>query len=80
MSRPRLEGKVALITGAAGGIGRASAALFEAEGARLVLTDVDVSGLADFAERGALVLVQDVTDETRWREVIDAAIETLRSA
>ena len=70
----RLQGKVALITGAAGGIGRASAALFEAEGAKLVLTDIDVSGLSTFAERGALTMAQDVTDEARWREVVDAAV------
>ncbi len=70
----RLKGKVALITGAAGGIGRASAALFEAEGAKLVLTDLDVSSLAEFAARGALTLEQDVTDEARWREVVDTAV------
>jgi NAD(P)-dependent dehydrogenase (short-subunit alcohol dehydrogenase family) len=74
MSAPRLQDKVALITGAAGGIGRACAALFEAEGARLVLTDLDISGLAAFAERGVLTLAQDVTDEGRWREVVDAAL------
>ncbi|HXT09763.1 MAG TPA: glucose 1-dehydrogenase [Roseiarcus sp.] len=74
MSKPRLEGKVALITGAAGGIGSASAALFEAEGAKLALTDLDVASLAPFAERGALVLSQDVTDEAGWREVVEAAI------
>jgi NAD(P)-dependent dehydrogenase (short-subunit alcohol dehydrogenase family) len=74
MGAPRMEGKVALITGAAGGIGRASAALFEAEGAKLVLTDLDVAGLAAFAERGALTLTHDVSNETRWREIVDAAL------
>jgi len=75
VSAPRLEGKVALITGAAGGIGRATASLFEQEGAKLVLTDLDVAGLAAFAERGALTLAQDVTHETRWREVVDATLQ-----
>lgn len=40
----RLDGKVAVITGAASGMGRASAQLFAAEGARLLLADVDVAG------------------------------------
>ena len=48
--------------------------MFEAEGAKLVLTDLDASSLAPFAERGALTLDQDVTDETRWREVAEAAL------
>ena len=37
---PRLDGKVAVITGAGGGIGRVAALLFAAEGARVVVADV----------------------------------------
>jgi NAD(P)-dependent dehydrogenase (short-subunit alcohol dehydrogenase family) len=40
---PRFEGKIALITGAAGGIGRAAAVRFAAEGARVGLVDVSRS-------------------------------------
>jgi NAD(P)-dependent dehydrogenase (short-subunit alcohol dehydrogenase family) len=41
----RLRGKSAVVTGAAKGIGRATAELFAREGARLVLADVDEDGL-----------------------------------
>jgi 3(or 17)beta-hydroxysteroid dehydrogenase len=70
----RLEGKVALITGAASGIGRASAEAFVGEGASLALTDLNYEGLADFEARGFLTLKQDVTDEAGWREVVDATL------
>jgi NAD(P)-dependent dehydrogenase (short-subunit alcohol dehydrogenase family) len=43
----RLQGKQAVITGAASGIGRASALLFAERGAKLVLTDLNVEGLAE---------------------------------
>ena len=74
-ARPgRLAGKTALITGAASGIGRATAKLFRAEGARVAATDRNEAGLADLKPDVDLVLVQDVTDEARWREVVDAAV------
>ena len=59
----RLDGKVCVITGAAGGIGRASAALFEAEGATVVGVDLSDSS------PGALALSVDVTDEAQVREM-----------
>ena len=63
----RLADKVALITGAAGGIGRAIVALFAAEGAQVVATDV-VAPKLDCA----LALPLDVTDEAEWREAMSA--------
>jgi NAD(P)-dependent dehydrogenase (short-subunit alcohol dehydrogenase family) len=74
-SRPgRLEGKAALITGAASGIGRATAALFHAEGARVAATDRNEAGLAGLDGVADLILAQDVTDEARWREVVDRVV------
>ena len=63
----RLEGKTALVTAAAQGIGRASAELFAAEGARVIATDIDEGKLAGLE-----------ACETRRLDVLDkAAIETL---
>lgn len=67
-----LSGKVAIVTGAASGIGLETARLFAALGADLVLTDIDESGLAAAAEAigGTLrTQLQDVTSEADWLRV-----------
>ncbi len=46
----RLDGKVAIVTGAASGIGRASAILFAREGARLVIVDKNAEGVGETAK------------------------------
>jgi NAD(P)-dependent dehydrogenase (short-subunit alcohol dehydrogenase family) len=70
----RLEGKVAVITGAAGGIGRASALRFAAEGARVVATDV-VEGVEEVADQvGGLALRVDVTDAEAVRSMYEQAV------
>jgi NAD(P)-dependent dehydrogenase (short-subunit alcohol dehydrogenase family) len=77
----RLAGKSAVITGAAKGIGGATADVFAAEGARLVLTDIDATGLearrAALAAAGAEVVtvVGDVSVEDDARRMIEAAVE-----
>jgi NAD(P)-dependent dehydrogenase (short-subunit alcohol dehydrogenase family) len=77
----RLAGKSAVITGAAKGIGGATADVFAAEGARIVLTDVDAEGLEarrrSLADAGAEVVtvVGDVSVEDDVRRMIAAAVE-----
>lgn len=68
----RVAGKVALITGAASGLGAADARLLAAEGAQVVLTDINEALGRDVAASipGSLFLPHDVRDEQRWQEVI----------
>jgi NAD(P)-dependent dehydrogenase (short-subunit alcohol dehydrogenase family) len=76
----RLAGKSAVITGAANGIGRATAVVFAAEGARIVATDIDADGLenlrAELEARGAecATVVGDVSQDADARSMIDAAV------
>ncbi len=63
----RLEGKVMVVTGAAGGIGRATAERLLEEGGRVVIADLDPSRLeAIAAELGCLWCQLDVTDPESW--------------
>ncbi|MEN0061285.1 MAG: glucose 1-dehydrogenase [Myxococcota bacterium] len=71
-----LNNKVVLITGAASGIGQATAVMMVQRGARVVMTDRNEPGVeAAAAELGeaALAMALDVTDEARWPEVVSAA-------
>ncbi|MEC9013396.1 MAG: glucose 1-dehydrogenase [Chloroflexota bacterium] len=76
----RLEGKVALITGAARGQGAAEARLFAQEGAKVIVADVsDPEGIAvaaEIAEAGgdAIYVHLDVTDESEWEAAVQSAI------
>lgn len=72
----RLEGKVAIITGAAQGMGAAHARRFVAEGAKAVFTDLNAeAGAALETELGdnALFVRQDVSSEADWRDVVAKA-------
>jgi NAD(P)-dependent dehydrogenase (short-subunit alcohol dehydrogenase family) len=72
----RLEGKVAVITGAASGIGRASARRFAAEGAHVVVADLDADGGTALAgEIDGLFVRADVTSADDVQAMYAAAIE-----
>jgi NAD(P)-dependent dehydrogenase (short-subunit alcohol dehydrogenase family) len=73
-----LDGKVVLITGAASGIGRATALEAAEEGARLLLADVsDEPGAALAAELNALYQSCDVTDESAVEALVKRAVDEL---
>ncbi|QCY13017.1 MULTISPECIES: SDR family oxidoreductase [Pseudomonas] len=70
----RVHGKVALVTGGAKGIGAASVRVLAAEGAQVLISDLDVeAGQALAAEIGpaAAFIRHDVSSEDAWRQVID---------
>ncbi len=72
----RLSGKVALVTGAAGGQGAAAARRFVEEGARVVVVDVrDDEGKAFADEIGAHYRHLDVSDEHGWAAAVDEVRE-----
>ena len=74
----RLEGKVAVITGATGGIGQAAARLFAEEGARVALVDLDETALREVAgsigEDRASYTVADVTQPGQTQGYVNEAV------
>jgi 3alpha(or 20beta)-hydroxysteroid dehydrogenase len=74
----RLGGRVALVTGAARGIGRATAARFVAEGARVVVADINLEGAEDAAGAlggSAAAVHLDVTDADAWASAVGSTVE-----
>ena len=72
----KLKDKVAIVTGAASGIGAASARLFAAEGARLALVDQTEAGLAQIAAGlDAITLVADVSSDAQARAGVQQVMD-----
>jgi NAD(P)-dependent dehydrogenase (short-subunit alcohol dehydrogenase family) len=71
----RFEGKVAIVTGAAGGLGGATAKLLSSEGAAVVLTDIAEEPGRRFAEEiGGRFVTHDVSDAGQWAKVAETAL------
>lgn len=74
----RVKDKVCIVTGAASGMGRADAIALAAEGAKVVLTDLnekDGQAAADQIGANAIFVKHNVTSEADWRHVVDTAVE-----
>src|SRR5881275_1362047 len=72
----QVEGKIALVTGGASGIGEACVEMLAREGAAVVISDIDdvrgndLASSVNAAGRQAIYLRHDVTDETQWQQVV----------
>ena len=71
----RLDGKVAIVTGAAGGIGGATARLFLDLGAKVMATDRDATNLAPLAADNCATTAGDCADETAIEALVAATVE-----
>lgn len=70
------DGKSVIVTGAASGIGRATARAFAAQGARVMLADVDAAGLAALAAElpGSAAVITDVADPAACQRMVNETV------
>ncbi|MGD8800666.1 MAG: SDR family NAD(P)-dependent oxidoreductase, partial [Desulfobacterales bacterium] len=77
----RLDTKVAIVTGSAEGIGKATAILFGKEGAKVVVADInetkgkEVVDEINSADGDAIFFLLDVTNETQWKDLMETTIK-----
>lgn len=72
----RVQGKVAVVTGGAAGFGKAIAATFVKEGAKVLITDLNEEvGTATAKEVGATFVRADVTKREDWEKVLKQAVD-----
>lgn len=75
----RLSGKVAIVTGAASGMGKAIAELYAKEGARVVVSDMNLDGAQAVVEGisgEAFAIQTDVTSEEALQQLFDETVKT----
>ncbi|MFU1795475.1 SDR family NAD(P)-dependent oxidoreductase [Paenibacillus azoreducens] len=81
----RLEGKVALITGAGAGIGKTTAIRFAQEGAKVIVTDINLESVsqtaAEIEKAGgtALAFKHDVSNEDQWKSIVEESLNQFGS-
>jgi len=80
----RVEGKMAFVTGAAQGIGEAIAFMLAKEGAKVVVADINESGINDVAKKinneypgTAFSVPLDVSSEAQWQEALKQAEDSM---
>ena len=72
----RLDGKIALVTGAASGLGKAIATRFVSEGAQVIISDINTdAGESVSKEIDARFITHDVSDEAGWKTVLDKTVQ-----
>ncbi|KAL2813190.1 hypothetical protein BDW59DRAFT_154931 [Aspergillus cavernicola] len=75
---PRLQGKVAIVTGGGSGFGAAIATRFAEEGAKVIIADINTSGAESVSSTNPQNIISqrvDVTSASDWKDVVDTAFE-----